>query len=129
MRLLLDTHVLIALIDERLDLLGSDMREAIAAPDAQVHVSVASLWEIAIKNRLGKLTLGVPLGALPDLIERMGLTLIVIDHPHVLKAPEPEPGTRDPFDRLLLVQCAVENLQLLTLDRALAVHPFAWRAG
>ena len=42
---------------------------------------------------------------------------------------DPEPPTRDPFDRLLLAQCAVDNLRLVTVDRALAGHPLAWREG
>ena len=45
----------------------------------------------------------------------------------LLADAEPEPQTRDPFDRLLLGQCQVENLRLVTLDRALAAHPLAWR--
>lgn len=57
------------------------------------------------------------------------MTLIVINHRHVLTAPEPEPATRDPFDRLLLAQCSVENLRLVTLDRALGSHALTWRAG
>jgi PIN domain nuclease of toxin-antitoxin system len=129
MRLLLDTNVLIALISEKTDLLDRAMREAIAAPDAELHASVASFWEIAIKSRLGKLVVGVPLATLPGLIEQMRMSLIVIDHRHVLTAPEPEPATRDPFDRLLLAQCSVENLRLVTIDRALGSHSLTWRAG
>lgn len=129
MRLLLDTNVLIALIGEKADVLDRATREAVAAPDAELHASVASLWEIAIKSRLGKLALGVPLATLPGLFEQMRMTLIVINHRHVLTAPEPEPATRDPFDRLLLAQCSVENLRLVTLDRALGSHALTWRAG
>lgn len=129
MRLLLDTKVLIALIGENADALDRATRDAIAAPDTELHASVASLWEIAIKSRLGKLVLGVPLTTLPDLFGRMRMTLIVIDQHHVLTAPEPEPATRDPFDRLLLAQCSVENLRLVTLDRALQGHVLAWRAS
>ena len=41
---------------------------------------------------------------------------------------KPEPQTRDPFDRLLLAQCAVEGLRLVTRDRALAKHRLSWKA-
>ena len=129
MRLLLDTNVLIAVVDERLQELQALMRDAVTDAEAAVHVSVASLWEIAIKVRLGKLALGMPPVLLPDLIERIGLQLIAIDHRHVLASVEPEPATRDPFDRLLLGQCLIENLRLVTMDRALAPHPLAWQAA
>ena len=82
----------------------------------------------AIKTRLGKLTLGVEPRLLPKLMERMGLLLLAINSDHVLASVEPEPPTRDPFDRLLLGQCQVENLRLVTLDRALSSHPLTWRA-
>jgi PIN domain nuclease of toxin-antitoxin system len=58
----------------------------------------------------------------------MGLVMLVINPEHVLATVEPEPATRDPFDRLLLGQCQVENMRLVTLDRALSSHPLAWRA-
>jgi PIN domain nuclease of toxin-antitoxin system len=128
MQFLLDTNVLIALVDARLDALDRSSRDAVTPPAAVNHVSVASLWEIAIKMRLGKLALSVSPRLLPELIERMGLVMLVINAEHVLATVEPEPATRDPFDRLLLGQCQVENMRLVTLDRALSSHPLAWRA-
>jgi PIN domain nuclease of toxin-antitoxin system len=129
MRLLLDTNVLIALVGGRLPTLDESMRDAVLDSESEVHASVASLWEIAIKARMGKLTLGVSPSLLPELIERLGLHLFAIDHHHVLTVAEPEPATRDPFDRLLLAQCLVENLRLVTVDRVLVSHPLAWRAA
>ena len=90
-------------------------------------VSAASLWEIAIKTRIGKLDPLHPLEAIPVFCETSAIALLPIDHRHALAAVDPEPGTRDPFDRLLLGQCAVEGMRLVTLDRALADHPLAWR--
>ncbi len=127
MRLLLDTNVLIALVDDRLHTLDGAMQDVVVHPESVIHASVASLWEIALKVRLGKLALGLPPKLLPDLIERIGIALIAINHHHVLTVAEPEPATRDPFDRLLLALCVIENLRLVTLDRALATHPLAWR--
>ena len=57
MRLLLDTQILIALIDDRRDRLGAKIDAALSAPESTCSISVASLWEIAIKTRLGKLGL------------------------------------------------------------------------
>ncbi|HWE06711.1 MAG TPA: hypothetical protein VG274_08385 [Rhizomicrobium sp.] len=72
MRLLLDSNVLIRLADERLDTLAAPLRTALTAPDSEIHASVASLWEIAIKHRLGKLALKVALPKLPELIANAG---------------------------------------------------------
>jgi PIN domain nuclease of toxin-antitoxin system len=127
-RLLVDTNVLLALVDERLYAIAEPLRDAVTDSAAVVHASVASLWEIAIKARLSKLVLCSPVRLLPELMRPLGLQLISINHAHVLTDVQPEPATRDPFDRLLLAQCMVENLRLVTTDRALAAHPLAWRA-
>ena len=90
-------------------------------------VSVASLWEIAIKTRLGKLDPGVPVEHMQFNLQQAGLTILPIKVEHVLTVAEPQPPTRDPFDRLLLAQAQVEGLQLVTIDRALIDHPLAYR--
>jgi PIN domain nuclease of toxin-antitoxin system len=127
MRVLLDTNVLIALVDGRLRGLGEAIRDVVTDSESVVHASVASLWEIAIKVRLGKLVLGMSPKLLPQLLEGVGLHLVAINHHHVLTVTEPEPATRDLFDRLLLAQCLVEDLRLVTIDRALLIHPLAWQ--
>jgi|SRR6185295_4595982 len=123
MGLLLDTNIVIELIENRLD---DELRGRLLAASTGLHVSVASLWEIAIKVRLGKLPLIAPLQSLPELIQSVGLSLLAIKPSHVLTVATPEPATRDPFDRLLLAQCMIEDFQLVTLDRVLASHPLAW---
>ena len=125
MRLLLDTHVLHALIERGARSLPAGVAALLGDQTNEHHLSGASLWEIAIKSRLGKLKLTVRLGALPELLEGLGVTIVVVDERHALAEVEPEPATRDPFDRLLLAQCQVEGLKLVTIDRALAPHPLA----
>jgi PIN domain nuclease of toxin-antitoxin system len=88
---------------------------------------VASLWEIAIKSRLNKLDPGMALDAMQPTLEGTGITILPINVGHVIAVVAPEPATRDPFDRLLLAQCEVEGLQLVTIDRALVEHPLAFR--
>ena len=61
MRLLIDTSILIGLLDPTLHAVDTTILGAITDPHARVHASVASLWEIAIKVRLRKLALGIPL--------------------------------------------------------------------
>jgi PIN domain nuclease of toxin-antitoxin system len=72
-------------------------------------VSVASLWETAIKARLGKLDPGIPFEDIAQSLQKIGLDLLQIDVSHVTTAAKPEPDTLDPFDRLLLAQCQVER--------------------
>jgi len=129
MRLLLDTHILMALLDGTEEKLPSRQLSILRAPGAILSCSVASLWEIAIKHRLGKLPLRRQLEGLPSAIAEMGLDLLPILAPHVLAELNPEPPTRDPFDRLLLAQCQVEDMRLVTIDRALVDHPLAATGG
>lgn len=127
MRLLLDTHVLLALFEGRIGTLGAALDRELRSPAHEFHVSVASLWEIAIKWRLGKLPLQVPPERLPELLDELGLVTLAIAPAHATAAVVPEPATRDPFDRLLLAVCATEDMRLVTVDRALAGHPLAFK--
>jgi PIN domain nuclease of toxin-antitoxin system len=125
MRLLLDTHVLLALLDGRVETLGHGIGRIVEKEEHAFFVSVASLWEIAIKWRLGKLPLAVAPKRLPELLDNIGLSILAITVERVMSAVEPEPLTRDPFDRLLLAVCQSEDLRLVTVDRALADHRLA----
>ena len=127
MRLLLDTNILVALTPDRLSTLGAGIADEIGSPDNVCFASVVSLWEIAIKKRIGKLDTKLPPAELANYFETMGVVLLPIGRDHVLAELQSEPKTRDPFDRLLLAVCQVEGLRLVTLDRALAAHALAWR--
>ena len=127
MRLLLDTHVFLALIGSGSTNLPASVVALLKGDAADTHLSAASLWEIAIKRRLGKLRLTAELEALPNFLERLGVRIVPIDERHALAAVDPEPATRDPFDRMLLAQCQVEGLRLVTIDRALVSHRLAAR--
>jgi PIN domain nuclease of toxin-antitoxin system len=127
MKLLLDTHILLALIGDGAASLPAKLAALLSDSGGEHHLSAASLWEIAIKCRLGKLKLALELGALPELLDGLGVKIVSIDERHALASVEPEPMTRDPFDRMLLAQCQIEGLRLVTIDRALASHPLAAR--
>ena len=68
MRLLLDTHVLLAFIERGALGLPTGVAGLLMDRESEHHLSAASLWEIAIKRRLGKLELTIGLGALPELL-------------------------------------------------------------
>lgn len=123
MKLLLDTHIFLALIEDGVGRLPAGVASLLRDGASEHHLSAASLWEIAIKCRLGKLRLSISLGALPELLDDLGVKTVVIDERHALASVDPEPKTRDPFDRMLLAQCQVEGFRLLTIDRALVSHP------
>ncbi len=129
MRVLLDTHILLAVIREEADKLSPPIKKLLDREDTEAFVSVASLWEAAIKWRLGKLPLPSPPERLPELVEDIGFVQVPVLASHAVADVAPEPATRDPFDRLLLAQCKVEGFRLLTTDRALAVHPLAVALG
>lgn len=122
---LLDTHIFIALIETRFKELPPAVRAHIEISENELYLSVASLWEIAIKYRLGKLPLSAEMESLPEVAGRANIKLLPINQHHALAHVEPEPPTRDPFDRLLLAQCLVEGMKLVTIDTALSGHPLS----
>jgi len=126
-RLLLDTNILIPLIEEDEGRLPLPIRSYLSGSTPAMYSSAASLWEIAIKVRTGKLAHDVPLHEIPRALEQLGVQALPIIYEHVLAELADDVATRDPFDRLLLAQCQVEGMRLVTLDRALAKHPLAWR--
>lgn len=125
MRLLLDTHIFIGLSRQTLSVAHPKFFRAILEKESESFVSVASIWEIAIKTRLGKLDAGLPPEKVAQYCMGLGLKVLPIQAAHATAVLDPEPNTRDPFDRLLLAQCKTESLQLVTVDRALAEHPLS----
>jgi len=128
MKVLLDTHFLIELANTGFNSFGSLKPHPALLNIGSVSVSVASLWEVAIKSRIGKLPLAIPVIEWPEFLSRIEVPLLKIAYHHVLVEIAPEPQTRDPFDRLLLGVCAAEDMRLVTVDRALASHPLAWQS-
>jgi PIN domain nuclease of toxin-antitoxin system len=124
-RLILDSQILIAIALDRLDKVCPNFARVIGRPEMDLTASVASLWEIAIKSRLGKLDAGIPVEVLPDFFMASGIAILPITAPHAVARINPLPPTRDPFDRLLLAQCSIEGRRLVTVDAALRDHPLA----
>lgn len=124
MRYLIDTHVFIAVSRKRLHE-TYPMQATMLAGASPVAVSVATFWEIAIKVRLGKLDAGVPLDQLGSVAAANNMSVIAVMEQHATYVPTPDPDTRDPFGRLLLAVAQLEGMRLVTIDRALAVHPVA----
>ncbi|MEX2118391.1 MAG: type II toxin-antitoxin system VapC family toxin [Pirellulales bacterium] len=114
MRLLLDTHALLWYVDQD-HLLSATAHASITNPTNELLLSAASIWELAIKAGLGKLTLSLPYRqwmsqAMADL--DLAVLPITIEYADV-QAGLPN-HHRDPFDRLLIAQAQVENVPVLS---------------
>lgn len=118
MRLLLDTHVVIWALSEP-DRLSPETKALIQSAD-QLFVSSASIWEMAIKESIGKLE--IDLDATMSELVGMGVTELPISWQHSKKVQELSHHHRDPFDRLLISQAICEPLILLTHDKILSEY-------
>ncbi len=118
MRLLLDTHLFLwSITDSRR--LTRDIRHRITGA-SEVYVSVASIWEVAIKVRLGKLAANPEQVAAA--IESSGFIELPVTSAHAVKVASLPLHHHDPFDRLLVAQAHTEPLVLLTADETLAAY-------
>lgn len=91
--------------------------------DNERLLSIASVWEIAIKTSLGKLTFRKPLEEfIPEQIAINGFTMLDIAVAHALQVARLPFHHRDPFDRMLVAQCLAEGLPLVSCDAALDAY-------
>jgi len=118
MKLLLDTHVFLWTVTGHAALRPA-ARRLISDAEA-VYVSAASIWEIAIKARLGKIE-GDP-EALSAAIESSGLIELRVAARHAAAVAKLPLHHTDPFDRLLIAQALTEPFRFVTADRALAAY-------
>jgi len=117
-RLLLDTHLLLWWLngDARLP---QAVIERVQAPEAEVFISQASLWEMAIKVSIGRLQVDLP--RLEGQVSLQRFSWLPISNIHLLAVADLESDGvhRDLFDRLLVCQSRVEPMLLLTADNQL----------
>jgi len=123
---LLDTHVVLVALGQSDIILPPAMKMRLTQ-QGEVFASVATLWELAIKHRLGKLGLSIKLMGVPDILRDLNIEILPVQAAHALADIGLELRTKDPFDRLLLGVCAIEGFKLATLDRTMVDHPLAWR--
>ena len=118
MRLLLDTHAFLWFIMGSANL-SVNARALIENAAEERLLSVASLWEIAIKTSLGKLTLSAPFDELiPAQLKLNGIDVLNIKVDHLSTLITLPFHHRDPFDRLIIAQAIVEKLPVIGLDGA-----------
>jgi PIN domain nuclease of toxin-antitoxin system len=119
MNLLLDTRVLIWWDEGRR--IAPDARRAIEEADT-VYVSAASAWEVAIKTGLGRLR---PSRTVEQATSESGFLELPVTFRHAERVTGLPPLHRDPFDRMLVAQAAVEELALVTRDPVFARYGVA----
>jgi PIN domain nuclease of toxin-antitoxin system len=121
-RYLLDTHTFLWLAedDPRLD---SNVRALFSDVGNEIFLSAASVWEMAIKASLGKLTLATPLARLVAGGVERGIHLLAVTCDHAYQLEHLPFHHRDPFDRLLVVQASHGGMQLVSRDPKLDPYP------
>jgi PIN domain nuclease of toxin-antitoxin system len=115
MRLLLDTHALIWNISNQ-EALSEKVLALIDGPAHDKFISMASLWEMAIKISLGKLKLAQPASQIASDYLEAGLNLLPITMEHIQTVANLPWPHRDPFDRMLIAQAQCEKLAIITQD-------------
>lgn len=116
MRILLDTQAFLWFITDD-PKLSAFARSLIESADNERLLSIASLWEIAIKMSLGKLDLEKPFEELfPHQLELNDIEVLAIEIAHLKKVAVMPFHHRDPFDRLIIAQSLVEQLPVVSID-------------
>lgn len=125
LRLLLDTHALLWwLFDD--PQLPPRIRQAIGDLTTQAYVSSVTGWELAIKSRLGKLPYAQEaVNNLPEFVRASHMEVLPITLPHALAAGALPGPLKDPFDRMLIAQAQIEDLTLVSIDKAFKQYKVA----
>jgi len=118
MNLSLDTHALLWWLDDS-PALGQSARTAIMDDRNIVVVSAAVVWEIRIKQALGKLDID---SSFLDVVRGQGFELLSITADHAYAVGELPMHHRDPFDRLIIAQALLEGLTVVTRDPLFAKY-------
>ena len=122
MTFLLDTHLLLWAAGDPTRL-TPESRSLLDDPATELMFSTASIWEVVIKNALGRSDFRVEPRLLRDGLIQNGYGELAIRSEHALAVGLLPPIHNDPFDRILMAQAQVENITLLTTDRTLARYP------
>ena len=121
MNLLLDTQVALWAITDN-PKLSQKARDLIQSPKTSVWVSVANIWEIAIKHALGRG--GMPVSSQDALryFQESDYRLLPVEAEHVVAVEELPMHHQDQFDRILVAQALVEPMRLMTHDSLVALY-------
>lgn len=117
MKYLLDSVIWLWSIDA-VEKINEDCRGIMENGREEIYFSAASVWELSIKARLGKLRLpGPPAQCIPAFMAKQGLRPLPVTHLHAVKVYDLPLHHQDPFDRLIIAQAITEEMTVLTSDR------------
>ena len=117
MNLILDTHTFMWFVNGE-ENLTVNARKVITNPDNSNFISVATLWEIAIKVSIGKLTLSKDFENISRQITQNGFNILAITFEHVLLVSKLAFHHNDPFDRLIIAQALTGGMSVVGKDEA-----------
>jgi PIN domain nuclease of toxin-antitoxin system len=123
-KFLLDTHVLLWAAGQP-DKLSRKARRLLGDPDNALLFSAANLWEIVIKQGLGRNDFRVDVRQLRRGLLDNGYNELAVTSAHAMALDDLPPLHRDPFDRMLLAQARVEGSMLLSADVQILRYPGA----
>lgn len=115
MRFLIDTQILVWLIIESKKI-PTKILNILENPENEILVSSVSIWEIAIKISINKLSLPFELKYIINVIEKMNIKILEINIEHLINVAELPFHHKDPFDRLLISQSMIENISIISSD-------------
>jgi len=115
MNYLIDTHILLWYISGDIRI-KADTRDKIESNNNLVFVSNVSLWEIAIKQSIGKLNLNVSLSELFDFLKKKGFVILEYDINDLETLQTLPFHHQDPFDRIIIAQVKTKFLEIITND-------------
>ena len=115
MRFLLDTHVLIWYINGDKSLSKSAIND-VKNINNECFISIASIWEIAIKVNLNKLELKSGFDKIIDFLTDLNIEILPITFEHIQILNTLEYHHKDPFDRMIISQATAEQLTIITKD-------------
>lgn len=121
MRYLLDTNVLVFLLSAPPEL--SEEAARIARLEPALYVSMASFWEIGIKQSIGKLRIGLSVPEIEGQCRERDICILPIRSSAIERLKSLPDIHRDPFDRLLVAQALEEGLVIVTRDRIIPSYP------
>jgi len=117
MKLLLDTHILLWAAGEP-QKLPVKIRQLIEDEENTLFFSAASIWEIVMKNGLGRSDFQIEPRMFRSALMDNGYLEVPITSEHVLFVHDLPPLHKDPVDRILVAQSSIEGMALLTVDQA-----------
>ena len=110
---LLDTNIILLALTAPDRLSAGTRRAVLQGPDI---LSVVSYWEVLLKSMKGSLRVGDPRAWWHDALEQLAATSLPLRPEHIAEVSTLPPIHKDPFDRVLIAQATVEDLELVTLD-------------